>query len=36
LHLTFEEARRAGELQFEMLAAEEASQGSDDTSGPTD
>jgi len=26
LHLTLEEARRAGELQFEMLAAEEASE----------
>jgi hypothetical protein len=26
LHLTFEEARRAGELQFEMLAAAEASE----------
>ena len=26
LHLTLEEARRAGELQFEMLAAAEASE----------
>jgi hypothetical protein len=36
VHLTLETARRAGELQFEVLAAAEASQGPDDTSGPTD
>jgi hypothetical protein len=35
VHLTLETARRAGELQFEMLAAEEASEEPDDTSGPT-
>ena len=35
VHLTLETARRAGELQFEVLAAAEAS-GPDDTSGPTD
>jgi hypothetical protein len=35
VHLTLETARRAGELQFEMLAASEVSQGPDDTSGPT-
>ena len=33
LHLTFEEARRAGELRFEAMAALEASQGPDDTFG---
>jgi hypothetical protein len=33
VHLTFEEARRAGELRFEAMAALEASQGPDETSG---
>ena len=33
VHLTLETARRAGELQFEVLAAAEESQGPDDTSG---
>jgi hypothetical protein len=32
LHLTLETARRAGELQFEVMAAAEVSQGPDDTS----
>ena len=36
VHLTLETARRAGELQFEMLAAAEASQGPDEMSGLTD
>jgi hypothetical protein len=35
VHLTLETARRAGELQFEMLAAAEASQGPDDTADLT-
>jgi hypothetical protein len=35
LHLTFEEARRAGELRFETMAALEASEGPDDQ-GPGD
>jgi hypothetical protein len=35
VHLTLETARRAGELQFELLAGEEAARGSDDTSDPT-
>jgi hypothetical protein len=35
LHLTFEEARRAGELRFEAMAALEASEGPDDTPGPS-
>jgi hypothetical protein len=35
LHLTFEEARRAGELRFEAMAALEASEGPDDQ-GPDD
>ncbi len=33
MHLTLETARRAGELSFEAMAAAEASQGPDDTSG---
>jgi hypothetical protein len=36
VHLTLETARRAGELQFEVMAAAEASEGPDDTSNPTD
>jgi hypothetical protein len=35
LHLTLEEARRAGELRFEAMTAAEASEGPDDTSGPS-
>jgi hypothetical protein len=36
VHLTLETARRAGELQFEVMAAAEASEGPDDTSGSSD
>jgi hypothetical protein len=36
VHLTLETARRAGELQFEVMADAETSEGPDDTSGPSD